>query len=75
MATNGASESADGLNGQNSIRQFDRSKGEVVTVAYNAPRERPKTDQDLEAGEQLNLGDFSDAHALSVSEVSLFRKI
>jgi hypothetical protein len=71
MATNGSSDNAEGITGENGIRQFDRQRGEVVSVQYHAPRERPKTDADLEAGDQLNLGEFQEAHALSVSEARL----
>jgi len=71
MATNGDAENAEGLTGENSVRKFDRERGEVVTVQFHAPRERPKTDADLEAGDRLNLGEFNEAHALSISEARL----
>jgi hypothetical protein len=67
MATNGSSQH---LTPENSTRKIGPD-GNVHTVPYNPPRERPHTDVDLEAGEVLNLGDFQDAHALSISEARL----
>jgi hypothetical protein len=67
MATNGSSQH---MTPENSTRKLDPN-GNVVTVPYNPPRERPRTDVDLEAGEMLNLGEFQEAHALSISEARL----
>jgi hypothetical protein len=72
MATNGSSSSH--LTSENSVRKYDVPSGQVVTVPYNPPRPRPRTDLDLEAGESLNLGEFEEqggAHALSISEARL----
>ncbi|KIW04019.1 uncharacterized protein PV09_04844 [Verruconis gallopava] len=67
MATNGSSTP---LTPANTTRKLGPG-GTVVTVPYHPPRERPRTDLDLEAGEVLNLGEFQDAHALSISEARL----
>lgn len=70
MATNGSSQH---LTPENSTRKVDLSNGNVITVPYNPPRPRPRTDIDLEAGETINLGEFQEAgaHALSISEARL----
>ena len=59
---------------KDTTRILDKATGEVITVPYNPPRQRPRTDIDLEAGETINLGEFeegSGAHALSISEARL----
>jgi hypothetical protein len=71
MATNGDSLNTDE---NNTTRKIDPSTGDVITVPYNPPRRRPRTDIDLEAGETINLGEFEEsagAHALSISEARL----
>lgn len=68
MATNGSSSN---LTTENSTRKLNLATGQVETIPYNPPRPRPRTDIDLEAGETVNLGEFNDAHALSISEARL----
>jgi hypothetical protein len=72
MATNGSSH--DVLPDENTTTRKIDQNGDVITVPYNPPRPRPRTDIDLEAGETINLGEFEEsagAHALSISEARL----
>jgi len=45
--------------------------GEPIRRPYEPPRKKPGPDEDQEAGQDLKLGEFQDAHALSVSEARL----